>query len=238
MSGFRFLDPDEEKEFTALIERAARENIECEIHGDTFVFKEKPLPPGGPFVNHPGPSRPVLGFREWVTKDGELHPINDNGSAWEPGRNIAACWQGGKSSPCPTPKSEITRLFGGGCHCGFNAWFEKEEILQSHIAYEDSISGAIAGVGKLEIHRRGFRAEQAQILGLVYPKGCLAKPKRFAWIENRRLKKKRKRIDVLAKKYEVPVFDSIEALYDFAKDYATPVRSSDVQIFKLINWQV
>lgn len=159
---------------------------------------------------------PVLGFRSWNIRNGELRPLNDNGDSWIPGLNKAVCWSG--CNTCPSPRT-FKNL---GCHCGFNAWFSTDHLRLGG----GEIFGAIAGAGKTEIHSEGFRSEEAQIIGLAYSfhiPHSLPTNEITRFLNKRSVKQQKKKAERLAERYGVPVFDSLKDLEEFAKNYATPV---------------
>ena len=110
-----------------------------------------------------------------------IDPVNEvlismRYQAWHPGLNYAI----GCAHPSP----------GEGCHCGFNAYADMGEALNSEYNTKGCLFGAIAGAGQARIHRDGFRTSEAQVLAL------------FSEDESQyELNKK------VAERYGVPLFD-------------------------------
>lgn len=178
--------------------------------------------------------QPLLGFRAWKVIDNKLYPFtvveddlteeNDIGEndvefdfediAWSQGSNSSFClteFQEGRSYDSPHSSSQ-----GYTCHCGYNAFFNlpKAQIYAgSFIDHEVYILGAIAGAGKTEIHRSGYRSEQAQILALLTPSD---------------IKYESGVLDELAKTYRVPVFIEDKDLLE----YTTSLAVSEIDDFK------
>lgn len=82
---------------------------------------------------------PLLGFRKWNIDENNDLLLAMNGTAWQPGLNLAH----GCSHPSP----------GEGCHCGFSAWYGFESNETSRYS---GITGAIAGAGNIQLHSEGF----------------------------------------------------------------------------------
>ena len=94
----------------------------------------------------------LIGYRAWkVTKEGALKPLHQ-GPTWRPGVNLAYCQGNEHVAP------------DSGCGCGFNAYYSLESLNR---LTRDTVIGAIAAKGDVELHKRGFRCESAQIIGLV-----------------------------------------------------------------------
>lgn len=96
----------------------------------------------------------LYGFRSWrlTHNPEELESLFASRKPWTPGENIAEC-NGIHEETVPAKK----------CGCGWNAW----NSIPYALAYESSIEwsrvfGAIAGYGKIQIHRDGWRAEKAK----------------------------------------------------------------------------
>lgn len=134
----------------------------------------------------------VLGFRKWRWDDHNdlLYGISAN-IPWQPGINY--------SFGCTEHASPIT-----GCHCGFNAYFERNDPVSSSL-----IHGAMAGSGRLEIHRTGFRSSEAQLLAVLDSFHSLGE-----------------KADIIVSRYGVPVF-SDEKEYENFLD-SLPVHSPEV----------
>lgn len=101
-----------------------------------------------------------------------LGSIGWSGVDWHPGENIASCLRD-RLDPHEAP-SEI-------CGCGLYGLHRPRYAIRKWKVYtrigshstradkERYIAGAIAGSGMVEIHRRGWRAERAQIVALLRP---------------------------------------------------------------------
>lgn len=118
----------------------------------------------------------LLGFRSWTVSGNKLYPlikresekdedgnvhrwdIQDSKLHWNPGANVAYCVSR-KGKELGAPHIEH--------HCGLNAFFDLKEARNYKRPADTNILGAIAGSGKTEIHRTGFRSEKAQILALL-----------------------------------------------------------------------
>jgi glycine cleavage system H lipoate-binding protein len=99
----------------------------------------------------------VVGYRAWhVESDGLLRPWTFTSLAWERGTNRAVCARDVRHEP---PVAD--------CMCGLYALTDPADRRLDFRA--DQAVGAIAAWGDLEVHRSGFRAEQACILALALP---------------------------------------------------------------------
>jgi hypothetical protein len=111
---------------------------------------------------------PVIGYREWVLIGDEiLSPLAR--TPWREAVMRAEClpscraarglWRGATRHPGPAPDP--------ACVCGIYALFEpprrrgRERLALVH--------GAVALSGRIEVHRRGMRAELARIVALGLP---------------------------------------------------------------------
>ena len=90
------------------------------------------------------------------------------------------------------------------CECGLYAWHDLDHLLRPGAEDGDLVLGAVAGAGKLQIQSRGFRAERAQVIGLLAG-------------SNRDL------AELLGLRYQVPVFNNNEDLSAYALQKALPV---------------
>lgn len=138
----------------------------------------------------------ALGFRAWrVGDDGSLLAAHMN-DTWEAGLAKAHCHVYTEHQP---PHA--------GCRCGIHAYYSLERA-QRERPLPDSITGVIAGRGGLACHFHGWRASEAQIIGLLARKDSAQEDK------------------ILASNYGVPLFHNPEALEAYASRYAAPVPQS------------
>lgn len=106
-----------------------------------------------PSPHAPDLFEPLLGYRYWrVGADGTLRCLISN-DRWDPGPNQAHCWRKGHDAP------------GRMCTCGFNALHDVPEMRRSE--HRNTVLGAIAAWGDIQVHRLGFRAEFASVVALA-----------------------------------------------------------------------
>jgi glycine cleavage system H lipoate-binding protein len=99
----------------------------------------------------------VVGFRAWhLDGDGLLRPWTFTALPWAPGINRAVCARDVRHRP-PV----------GDCMCGLYALSDPSDRRLDFRA--DQAVGAIAAWGDLEVHRSGFRAQEACITALALP---------------------------------------------------------------------
>jgi len=112
--------------------------------------------------------RPIIGYREWVIVGNEiLSPLAR--TPWRAGPMQAEClpscrdaqglWRAAAahSDPAPAP----------GCVCGIYALFTPGRSRgRERLAL---VRGAVVLWGRIELHRRGMRAEFARIVALALP---------------------------------------------------------------------
>src|SRR3954452_9558978 len=99
----------------------------------------------------------VVGYRAWhVAGDGLLRPWTFTALPWSPGVNSAVCARDDRHAP-PV----------GDCMCGLYALTDPADRRLDFRA--DQAVGAIAAWGDLEVHRTGFRAQEACIVALALP---------------------------------------------------------------------
>ncbi|WCB93591.1 Glycine cleavage system H protein [Baekduia alba] len=99
----------------------------------------------------------VVGYRAWhIEDDGLLRPWTFTALPWEPGANRAVCARDVRHMP---PVAD--------CMCGLYALTDPGDRRLDFRA--DQAVGAIAAWGDLEVHRTGFRAEQACVTALALP---------------------------------------------------------------------
>jgi glycine cleavage system H protein len=99
----------------------------------------------------------VVGYRAWhVGDDGLLRPWTFTALPWAPGINRAVCARDARHVP---PVAD--------CMCGLYAL---SDVADRRLDFRaDQAVGAVAAWGDLEVHRTGFRAEQACIVALALP---------------------------------------------------------------------
>ena len=108
---------------------------------------------------------PVIGYRQWRLHSDELRSVY-TWDRWEPGAMTARC-HAKAAHPDPPPAT--------GCACGFYARYTPVPRTAS-AGTADLVAGAVALWGRLELHARGMRGEQAVVVALALP--LLPGPKR------------------------------------------------------------
>ena len=99
----------------------------------------------------------VIGYRAWhLGDDGVLKPWTFTALPWSAGVNRAVCARDDRHRP---PVAD--------CMCGLYALADPSD-RRLHLQGEQ-IVGAIAAWGDLEVHRTGFRAQEACIVALALP---------------------------------------------------------------------
>jgi glycine cleavage system H protein len=99
----------------------------------------------------------VAGYRAWhIEDDGLLRPWTFTALPWQPGANRAVCARDVRHEP---PVAD--------CMCGLYALTDPSDRRLDFRA--DQAVGAVAAWGDLEVHRTGFRAEQACVTALALP---------------------------------------------------------------------
>lgn len=96
----------------------------------------------------------------WALRGAGLRAIIP-GYVWVPGRNEAVCSPHLLPSRRPNHSSPQP-----GCNCGFNAYFALGPELT---AGADTVVGAIAAWGEMDVYADGFRAQFAQVIALSFP---------------------------------------------------------------------
>lgn len=138
----------------------------------------------------------VVGYRAWhVDDDGILRPWTFRGLPWSPGVNAAIC---ARSSTHRPPVSD--------CMCGIYGLVDPSDRRLNFRG--DQVVGAIAAWGDMEVHRTGFRAEQACVVALTLPARCDAETER--------------RLYNAAKRYDVPLVPP-EMLSLEARSHGSPL---------------
>lgn len=140
--------------------------------------------------------QPLIGFRSWRIDDEGILPVSAS-PRWRPGINTARC---GLDSDI---KDDESVPHEHPCHCGFNAWFYPEDEHKESSFYRtpECISGAIAGAGKIQLHSKGFRSKEAQVL-------CLYVYENFSI-------RKIYQVEKVAKNFQIPVFYNKEKMLSF-----------------------
>jgi hypothetical protein len=116
----------------------------------------------------PDLARPIIGYRDWVNVGDELlSPLAR--TPWEAGPMQAEClpscrgarglWRTASAHAGPAPDP--------GCVCGIYALFTPHRPWgRERLAL---VRGAVVLWGRIELHRRGMRAEFARIVTLAFP---------------------------------------------------------------------
>lgn len=167
----------------------------------------------------------LLGFRSWKIIEDRLYPlkVSDNlilRSQYSDTTDIPLTLQWNKGinkSLCVLANGEDTDLFSSphiDHDCGFNAFFEfsrsKEYLERGIIPYP--IVGAIAGSGNMQIHPKGFRSEQAQILALLVNDIDLKDKLKVLLLKN------------ISKHYAVPIFLKEQAFLEYVHSLAPSIE--------------
>jgi len=151
----------------------------------------------------------ILGYRAWWRDGTRLYSITDaRDGAWIPGVSTAIC----KSVPDPKAlQLSEHQPPVANCGCGFYAYHDLAQVLRRRGKDKDAmVIGAVAGSGKVFIHRQGFRCRQIQILGLLADAdadGIVA---------------------VLGKHYQVPTFDTTDQLKEHVGRLGVFAASDDL----------
>ena len=113
----------------------------------------------------------VIGYREWVMIGDELlSPLARR--PWTPGIVTAEClteirgarglWREPVDHDGPAPDP--------GCVCGIYALFEPARVRVRGRERMTVARGAVVLSGRIELHRRGMRAEFAEVVALSFPR--------------------------------------------------------------------
>lgn len=141
----------------------------------------------------------ALGFRAWGVRERSLVSVTFSSFEWRPGATRASCEHG---HPAPHPR----------CSCGLYAYHELGPAI--HVPWGGlGMVGAIASCGNLEVHARGFRGAEAQILALLEPKAFLGRLTDVS----------RRRAQLIARRYRVPLFDDHKELIAYCREHAAVV---------------
>ena len=118
----------------------------------------------------PDLTQPIIGYREWVLIGDEiLSPLAR--TPWHAGVMRAEClpsclgarglWREARPHPGPAPDP--------ACVCGIYALFTPPRRRgRERMA---TVRGAVVLWGRIELHRRGMRAELARVVALALPSG-------------------------------------------------------------------
>ena len=146
----------------------------------------------------------ALGFRAWVVIDGELWPLWYRQHPWTPGITTASC------------ANERTGHEGRAaqdCHCGLHAYHSLQGagFIRSRTPAVRSfiVIGAVAGGREVQVHYDGWRAAEAQVLGLWYD-----------------FSKHVRSIELLAQHYGVSTFRNVAELEERLPDYVAEIPMS------------
>lgn len=141
----------------------------------------------------------ALGFRVWKPVNNALAPLFQ-GAPWRPGTNLAYC---------NTSEIKAHTPPGPDCHCGFNVYHALESAEAEAAKYRELlVVGAIAGKGEIQVHKDGFRCEQAQVLAI-----CL--------VGTGSLKSKNVGLGKrLAERYQIKLCETLNELAELAEESA------------------
>ena len=162
-----------------------------------------------PTIAIPTYPQALIGYRAWRMTEDHLCALFFRNYSWSQGSNSADCSYG-HTAPDPD------------CYCGFNAFYslkEAQRYINDQLHHEaetnfycgDVIIGAIAGKGAMELHKQGFRCQEAQILGLVRLKvdnRSIGKAK----ILYAEMRSHRQQAFELADRYQVPLYQDGDKL--------------------------
>jgi len=148
----------------------------------------------------------AVGYRQWgVTPENLLAPITDHGEEWVPGVNVASCDALRQEMQVD---HQIPALY---CECGFYAWHRPTMLPASPWR----LTGAIAARGGLQVHAQGFRAGEAQVIGLLRPQKGHGEQVPVEQAHR------------VAATYSVPLFDDLQQLQAHAQRYAAVIPAGD-----------
>jgi len=168
--------------------------------------KNRPIQEEGPLI-----TEGIIGFRIFrigLKQESGQKPVPRLRSLavdsyWQPGLNQASCQFNGNKAP------------EDNCHCGFNAYYHLGEKFLVHEGFFQHFAlAAILGGGEVRLHRDGFRAEKAAIIGLLYNQ-LLSKPEEEE-IQNQ-----------LTNEYRVPLCLNRDDLIKKTKDIGIMINSAE-----------
>lgn len=154
---------------------------------------------------------PAIGYRVWRVTGNRLRSLTAP-SVWEPGvKKVAIC---GGDEPSRALAGEFFRLPRRGhrspeprCQCGIYAHHRLSDALRQASLGPRYCAGAVCSWGRLVIHKEGFRAEFAALIGLCVPPVHLA------------FKNPSQPLEAIARDYRVPIFLDPERLVIFASEF-------------------
>lgn len=138
----------------------------------------------------------VIGYRAWRVEDGLLRSGGAGEAIWDPDVTVAECEGYDKMGPLGLgyPRrspQEAAEAYGlkiephdapaKDCGCGLYAYHDPKMVAGTGSA--ESIWGAVAAWGRLEVHREGLRAERARVVALALDDYCVDDSQRRPMIE-------------------------------------------------------
>lgn len=96
---------------------------------------------------------PIVGYRHWKVRDGQLRSPHVAECVWDGAEKTALCipYAGREGYQHAAPKQ--------GCGCGLYAYFTPRDGYGVH--------GAVVATGRLVVHETGLRAERLQIVAFA-----------------------------------------------------------------------
>jgi hypothetical protein len=101
---------------------------------------------------------PLLGFRQWRLRDGNLQSPYSN-QRWT---------RADQRATCPVSDHEPTDIPSERCSCGIYAYYEPCPRMASS-GTRDLVGGVVILWGRIEVHGTGMRAACARIVALELP---------------------------------------------------------------------
>lgn len=189
----------------------------------------------------------LLGLRVWKFDDGSgaLRPAHYANYVWSESVTKAEC-HNIDCAGTPNPIFDDSDL--GQCRCGLHAYHdwrclveEQPHLTDLELAEGKMIVGIIAGKGHIQVHKHGWRAEEAQVLGLLAPPSvsvapcpeCFGLGEAYCRCKGLGLMARRDsgakvdrtgeiRVARAAEKYGVRVFDDYEEMMAYGRRLAEP----------------
>lgn len=143
-------------------------------------------------------TRPVIGYRAWRIRDGELIPRHRGVGPWQPGVNKARCQKVIWHEP---PHSD--------CMCGLYAYHELLATIETPAVGYETVTGAVVGWGAMEVYRDGWRSQFARIVALLDQR-----------------EHQRKQLARVCGRYDVPLVRGGSALEREARKHGEPLHKS------------
>ena len=104
----------------------------------------------------------VMGFRQLVLDDaGARSPYVAAGASWHAGALRATCL-----------RNAAHRAPAAGCRCGVHAWLRLDEALERREPHQVTV--VVAARGRIVLGDHGMRAEQAEVVAVLTPRGARA----------------------------------------------------------------